>query len=449
MQESKWLAAGSVFAAFVIGAFHTPPARSQARVFPDADTKAIYDRLLPQIQQIRAFDNHGHPGFPDDPDVDAMAIPSDSSVPFRLRDGNPELLEAAKAIDGYPYSDFSPEHLRWLINRKAEGKKSLGEVYFPHILDQAGIETAIANRVSMPSYLIRERFRWVFFVDSFLFPFDTSQLESKDPDQKLNVPLQRKLLARELARQRLNRNPMSFQGYLSFIRAVVEASHKAGGVGMKFEIAYFRSLRFGDPTEQRAAAIYAKYRAGGVPRLEEYRDFQDYIFRYLLLEAARLHLPVQIHTSVGGGDFFSLEDGDILLLENVLRDPRYDKVTFVLLHGGFPHDREAIWLAARKNVYLDSSLMGIFLYPDEFRRVLKQWLEVFPDKIVFGTDTFPLGDAFGAEETYWLATQSARTALAGALAEMVSTHAVSEQQAMGLAHAYLHDTAAKLYAAPQ
>jgi uncharacterized protein len=89
--------------------------------------------------------------------------------------------------------------------------------------------------------------------------------------------------------------------------------------------------------------------------------------------------------------------------------------------------------------------MGIFVYPAELHRILKQWLELFPDKIVFGSDTFPLSDANGAEETYWLATKSARLALAAALAEMVSENEITEPQAIQMAHAYLHDTAAKIY----
>ena len=34
-----------------------------------------YDRLLQQIRQIAIFDDHGHPGFAEDTDVDAMASP--------------------------------------------------------------------------------------------------------------------------------------------------------------------------------------------------------------------------------------------------------------------------------------------------------------------------------------------------------------------------------------
>jgi predicted TIM-barrel fold metal-dependent hydrolase len=88
--------------------------------------------------------------------------------------------------------------------------------------------------------------------------------------------------------------------------------------------------------------------------------FEDFMFRYLLREAGRLHLAVQIHTAVGTGDFFSITGGNVLNLENVLRDPRYSNVNFVLLHGGYPFQEQAIWLTARENVYLDSSLMGVY-----------------------------------------------------------------------------------------
>src|SRR5258708_10737716 len=81
-------------------------ALSQARPFPGPDVQQIYQRLLPQIEKIPIFDHHAHPGFPDDPDVDAMAAPPGSAA-LRERDTNPELVAAAKALFGYPYSDRS------------------------------------------------------------------------------------------------------------------------------------------------------------------------------------------------------------------------------------------------------------------------------------------------------------------------------------------------------
>ena len=115
---------------------------------------------------------------------------------------------------------------------------------------------------------------------------------------------------------------------------------------------------------------------------------------------------MHIHTAVGIGDYFNLTESNVMNLESILRDPRYASTTFVLIHGGYPLEREALWLAAMKNVYLDSSFMEITLYPSEFKHVLKEWLETFPDKITFGTDSFPYNDSLGAEESYWLGVHS-------------------------------------------
>src|SRR6266403_5753657 len=109
-------------------------ALGQARPLPGPDVQQIYTRLLPQIEKIPIFDHHAHPGFPDDPDVDAMAAPPGSS-PLRERDSNPELVAAAKALFKYPYADLSADHAKWLVNRKAELKKEQGIAYFSNILD--------------------------------------------------------------------------------------------------------------------------------------------------------------------------------------------------------------------------------------------------------------------------------------------------------------------------
>jgi predicted TIM-barrel fold metal-dependent hydrolase len=416
----------------------------QARPLPGPDVQQIYERLLPQIEQIPIFDHHAHPGFSDDSDVDAMAAPPGSAA-LRQRDSNSELVAAAKALFGYPYDDLSPEHAEWLVQKKAELKKSRGTAYFSGILDQLNIGQGVANRAMMADYLDPKRFVWVFFADSFMWPFDNAGVRSRNPDEAVYIPLQEKMLHRWMQQEKVAKLPSSFSAYLDFVTRTLEDNQKKGAIAEKFEVAYFRPAKFGDPSRQEAEAIYKKYAGGGVPTEPEYRTFQDYIFRYLVREGGRLHLPVHIHSAVGIGDYFNLSQGNIFNFENILRDPRYSATTFVMLHGGYPYEREAIWLAAVKNVYMDSSFMEIAMYPSEFKKSLKIWLETFPDKITFGTDAFPYNEILGAEESYWLGVQSSRTALAAALAEMISEGEVSEPQALQLAHGYLHDNAVSIY----
>jgi hypothetical protein len=410
------------------------------------ELQQTYERILKQIDAIPIFDNHSHPGYADDPDVDAMAAPPGNAA-LRLRPDNPELIAASKDLFGYPFDDATPDHLQWLASRKAELRRTkAGDAYFSEILDHLKIDQTLANRVSMAPYLSPKRFRWVFFVDSLLFPFDNKKNVARNGDEAVYVPLQEKKLRNELKQEGLDKPPANFDAYLAFVTKLLEDNQLRGGVAIKFEIAYFRLLLFEDPSKQAASDVYEKYRTDGVPDDHEYTVFQDYLFRYLIREAGRLHLPVHIHTAVGIGDYYNVTGGNVMNLENILRDPRYESTTFVLLHGGYPFQDQAIWLAARKNVYLDTSLMELYLYPEEYSQVLRRWLLLYPDKIVFGSDAFPFNDAVGAEESYWIAVRSARISLAAALAKMIVQHEASEEKALVFAHAYLHDTATALYA---
>ena len=439
---TRGLPALALIAALGVAASH---ATARARPFVEPVAAAIYQRLLPKISRIKIFDHHAHPAFPDDTDVD-IAPPPPGATPLRLRAENPETSAAARALFGFPYSDMNGAHGRWLVDRKAGLRRQRpGTAYFNSILDRLGIETSMANRVAMAPYLDPARFKWVFFVDCFMFPFDNTGMTTNS-DLAVYMPLQAKLLqryAQELGMP--SPLPETFRDYLFFLVHSLEENKRRGGVAVKFEASYFRSLSFGDPGGETIEPIYRKYHNGGVPTAEEYTRFQDFIFRHLIIAASALKLPVHIHTSAGGGDYFNIRGVNVLNLEHVVRDPKHRETTFVLIHGGYPYDREAMMLASMKNVYLDSSATELILYPTEFKNILRRWLEYYPEKITFGTDAFPYNDALGVEEVYWMGVQTSRTALAAALAEMITAREITEPQAMTMAHGYLHDNAAALY----
>jgi hypothetical protein len=442
--QMKHLIHVAIPACLTLAAACTAGAQAKPVAAP-AEVAKVYERLLPQIEKIPIYDNHSHATFPDDSDMDAQAAPPGESAVVRLREDNPEFVAAAKSLFGYPYADFSAEHAKWLIDKKKAAEASGNTAYWDSILDKLNIETCIANRVALAPYLNPQRFHWVFFVDSFLYPFNNREQSAKNGDLGVYIPLQEKILQRYEKQGGLNALPGDLAGYESFVRQTLADNQKKGGVAMKFEAAYFRSLYFTDPPREKAEAIFNKYHSGGIPSEEEYRTFQDYVFRVLIDQAGKLHLPVHFHSAVGIGDYFSLRNGNPLNLENALRDPRYKNVTFVLIHGGYPYTLEMIWLTAAKNVYTDSSLMGYYVYPSELKNILKQWISLYPEKIMFGSDAFPFNDAVGAEETFWLAVRSARTAVAEALAELVAENAITESKALEFAHMYLHDNAAKIY----
>jgi uncharacterized protein len=434
---------------FLIFPFSSLAVWGQAEPLPGPDVRAIYQRLLPQIEKIPIVDMHAHPGYWDDTDVDAMAVTVTELDPLRTRDANPEWVAAAKALYGYPYSDFSPDHKTWLDQKDDELRKQWGNEYWSKMLDKLGIEVGVANRVALDYLAGNPRFRWVVFVDPFMFPFNNRDL-AINPDRAVYFPIQEKALHRYISQAGVSQLPSDLAGYEDLIRRVVEQDKQQGAVAIKFEAPYFRSLvNISDPSREQADSIYRKYVAGGVPSADDYRIFQDYVFRYLIAKAGAQHLEVHIHSAVGAGNYYHLREGNAMDLENILRDPKYKDTTFVMIHGGFPYDREAIWLAALPNVYLDSSEFITLVYPGEYSHVLKLWFETFPEKVLFGSDAFPYTREVNVPATYWLAIHTARTAVAAALAEMVSQQEISEARALEIAREYFHDTTAKLFGLQQ
>ena len=145
------------------------------------------------------------------------------------------------------------------------------------------------------------------------------------------------------------------------------------------------------------------------------------------------------------GGYFGIAGDNPLLLESVFNDPALRKTNFVMLHGGWPFVREAGALLQKPNVYLDLSQETLSFSPRTLSGWLREWLETFPDKVLFGTDGYPYNDAMGWEESSWMASRNGRQALGLALTGMMRDGEVSRQRAGDIAGKVLRGNAAGLY----
>ena len=135
-----------------------------------------------------------------------------------------------------------------------------------------------------------------------------------------------------------------------------------------------------------------------------------------------------------------------MLLEPAFNDPTLRETTFVMLHGGWPFEREAGVILIKPNVYADFSAQTFLRSTQALSRVLEEWLEWYPEKVLFGTDAYPDDTPLASwEEKVWLATRSAREALALALTRMMQAGQIGRSRAEELAGMVLHDNAARLY----
>ena len=275
------------------------------------------------------------------------------------------------------------------------------EGYFPWVLDRAGLDIVLANRVSMVPGLPATRFRWVPYDDALLFPLDNSVGKARSLDRNAFFLREEQLFASYLKDAGLSERPDTLDRYMDFVRATLRRQKNGGAVAIKFEVAYLRSLDFAPADSVAAAAAYA---GRGVPMAADYKTLQDYLFRHIALEAGRLGLAVHIHTGSGCGDYFDVAGAQPLLLSSMLNDAELRQTRFVLLHGGSPFERTISALLLKPNVYVDTSVLSLMWTPAELSRTLRPWLETMPERVMFGTDAGPWGPGVGWEESTWSAT---------------------------------------------
>ena len=448
--------------AFVAASFAAPAAQSQTAVQAAADngvTRDLDPELTALIYSIKATDNHAHPVLPppnDKTDRDFDALPVDNMEPetdvVAWRPDNPQLPAAWKALWNFdaPANFQAPldaDNIKRLEAARDAVKAREGVHYAEWLLDQANIGVMVANRVSMGPGIQQPRFRWVPYADALLFPFDTTALAAQTPDKKLFFPLEDRLRARYLDAVGLKTVPSTLREYLArVVTPTLERQHASGAIAEKFEIAYLRAFDFSDPPEQEAAGIYARSAGQSAPNPADYKILQDFLFRYIAVECGRLGMAVHLHALSGGGGYFGIAGANPMLLEPLFNDPRLRHTNFVLLHGGWPFVREAGALLQKPNVFLDLSQQSLTFPPRTLATWLREWLETFPGKVLFGTDGYALSEAEGWEESTWIANRNARQALALALTGMVRDGEITRPRAAAIANEVLRGTAETLYA---
>ncbi|HVS21954.1 MAG TPA: amidohydrolase family protein [Pyrinomonadaceae bacterium] len=410
--------------------------------------------LLAEISKIKAIDNHAHPlkyvAEGEKPDDEFDALPLDVieafPLPLRLSPTNPEFIRAWHDLYGYAYNDMNSAHVAELLRTKQGVMRDRGDSFPAWILDRLNIETMFANRVAMGRGLVAPRFRWVAFDDALIFPLNNDAAKRFNRDYAAFYPGEERLLKRYLTDLKLNALPSSLDEYAKkVVTATLERQKQTGAVAVKFEAAYLRKLDFDNPDEARAGATYAQFVKSGEPPVADYKALQDFLFFYIAREAGRLGMAVHIHCISGAGGFYRQSGSDPLLLETAFNDPSLRKTNFVVVHGGYPFTKEMGQLLSKPNVYADFSAQTFFTYPRELSEILRNWLEIYPDKVLFGTDAFAFDPAIDWGEIAWLSNTTARQALALALTGMMNDGEITRDRASELARMVLRENAIKLY----
>ena len=215
---------------------------------------------------------------------------------------------------------------------------------------------------------------------------------------------------------------------------------KYGVVGVKSNLAYYRTIQINDVSRLTAGELFNKMKDDPDKYLsiEEQNQWIDYMFNRILNACEKYDLPIQIHTGIQtfNGNFL-FNTNPTLLTSTIMRFP---KVKFLLLHSGYPFGGEIAALAKMfTNVYIDMTWTPL-ISPSYAVRYLREFIETVPQNkiMAFG------GDCTTVEGTYG-ASVLAREVVAETLVPMVREGYLSEEEAVVLARKLLRENAIRIF----
>jgi uncharacterized protein len=403
----------------------------------------LFRRLAAALDPVPAIDTHTHLLGLRDLKFDPAAV---AQGPLLLRSTHPWLLSIVEARFGVTVDprDWATAD-KSIANARAAMVERLGEHgYWLNHLDYANTEIVLVNSNTRQG-TDGERLRWVPHASTLLYPLPADHLMARSPGHKDDISRLQRDLQGFLKEADLTALPPDLTAYVRFIDQTLRHWQKQGAVAVKFFDAYLRTLRIADVSETRAAALYAKGRRQPLTR-DEYLALQDFLWRHILLEAGKIHLPVHIHSSLGVPPFMRTLDSDVRNLDDVLTDPRFFATPIVLIHGGLPWNEIAAYQALKPNVWVDISTMAFLYSVPAFADELRPYLLLAPEKVLYGTDAAPYPTVVGgADVLHLVLSRTTRDAIYLALAHLVREGVVKEDGAVEIGRGVLRENARRLY----
>ena len=194
------------------------------------------------------------------------------------------------------------------------------------------------------------------------------------------------------AKKLLHRSVENFDDYLNALDVAFDMAVEEGAIGVKSSLAYLRTISYEKVEKSEAQKIFNN----GIRRATpiQLKEFQDFMMHTVCEKCNEYKLPYEFHTGLHAGNFNELKNSNPLLLENLFRD--YQKVDFVLFHGGYPYINEVGVLAKYfPNVYLDACWLSDISI-SAYKRALSEWLEIVPSNKIFAWG----GDQMIIEHSY-------------------------------------------------
>lgn len=270
--------------------------------------------------------------------------------------------------------------------------KTLEPGYFKKVLkEKCRIETSLLNVETLAEdhdplqersmHCDRDLYSPVYSISDCIFPNQWSAIEKLEKQSGIAIT--------------------SFERWLEAVGSLIDKAYRLGAVALKNPLAYQRTLKY-----ERTSRSSAEEEFNSILKVKHYPDwiikpvipgknFQDYVFHFILDIANKNDLVIQIHTGIQEGNGNILSNSNPELLSNLFLE--YPNVAFDIFHISYPYQNELTVLAKNyPNVYIDMCWAHI-VSPNSSVESLVEWIDTVPlNKIsAFGGDYLFVDGVYG------------------------------------------------------
>jgi uncharacterized protein len=227
----------------------------------------------------------------------------------------------------------------------------------------------------------------------------------------------------------------SLDEYLEACFDIFQKFVERGVIGIKDQSAYDRPLNYDLVTTAEAEKLFNLLLGDPRNRLgyPESKPLNDFLFHQFMRMARELELPVQLHTGHMAGIYNRVDKTNAALLTSVLE--LHQEVRFDLFHGNWPYLGDLLFLGKNyPNVALDLCWLHI-IDPAYAIQLMERAVLTMPH-----TKIHAFGGDYGDMPEFAVAhLEIARQNMAAALCNLVEGGWLEEEQALGIARAWLFD----------
>jgi hypothetical protein len=309
----------------------------------------------------------------------------------------------------------------------------------------AGIEENYKNYGSWFDEAFNRAGYELMFIDQYWKPFNT-EIDNKyfalvfhinplisDASRKPEKGTKPESIYRQAADSGFEIN--SLDAYLEFCDYLFRKNIEKKAVCLKNSQAYSRTLYYEDVPYEEAKRLFDRPSSSLSPA--EAKKIEDFMFHWIIKQAVKYDLPIQIHTGYLAGNGNVLDNGQPVKLNNLFL--KYPEAKFDLFHAGFPWTDEFTALGKMfRNVYLN-----IVWMPQISREKAVSALDVMFDCVPY--NKFLWGGDCGLIEESAGSLDYAKDVVSEVLAKRIKRNLLTEEVALDITDRIFRENAIELF----